>query len=199
MIKVKYGTHYKQQKERLKQLPQFMLDFAFAQVKRDAVDLIKNFHDGIMKNNFRLQALAPATVRAKARQGMPMPKSPLYGKGDAMADRAYSNMMRLRKLRFGWQVYPSWAKHHTSDLKLRDLLKIHEYGKKFINKGGTITNIPPRPAFRKAYERLLKDRKKLASEVLKKELSRYINTGKKDYFEKQKEISHADMLRIKND
>jgi len=195
-IKAKYSPTYRAQMERIKNLPKWMIDFAKAQVKRDAINLIKEFKEGLIKNNFRLDPLKPATIRQKEKMNYPAPKRPLYGIGED-EPRSYMNMLRIRELKYGFKVYPSWAKHHKSDLKLRTLLEIHEYGKTFENKGGTLTVIPPRPAFRKAYERLLKKRKKLETEKVRRELNRFINQGKKDYFEKLKERIESDAEKLR--
>ncbi|MCK5603984.1 hypothetical protein KAR91_19005, partial [Candidatus Pacearchaeota archaeon] len=92
--------------------------------KRDALTMMKNFHDGIKQNSFRLEKLADSTIKRKRAMAMIKPNVPLYGKGDAKKKTSFANMLRVRKLKSGYTVFASKAKHHDADMKLNDMLDL---------------------------------------------------------------------------
>ena len=181
---------------RMRELPEVWWNFMMSETKRQACRMVVNFQEGIKKNNFQLERLKSATIDKKYDKAYPAPNRPLYGLGET--DVAFLNMLRIRKLKYGWKVAPSWAKHRESNLPLRALLEIHEYGKSFVNAGGTVTRIPPRPAFRKAYERTLKQQREVSGPEVRKKLNEFIRTGKKEYFEKAQQVAESDAIKIKS-
>ena len=146
MVKAKFSQNYWAKRKRIQRLPKIMLKVADTTTKKDAIGLIRVFREGIIRNSFRLKALGGKTIARKTAKGLPKPKTPLYAFGE-LEDKSYLNMMRIRRLKKGYRVAPSWARHHESQLKLRDLFIVHEYGTVIIKKDGTVIRIPPRPAF----------------------------------------------------
>jgi hypothetical protein len=176
-----FSSDYKAKMRRIKRLPDIAVNAMFGALKKDALGLIKIFHDGIKNNDLGLEELSPFTVSKKKFQGMSKPKSPLYGRGDEKLDRSYSNMLRMRKLKNGWKVYPSWAKHHESKLQLRQLFKIHEMGATF-KRGETTVRIPPRPAFLLSYRKwMAKKKDDETGKQVRKAITEYVNKGTSRY------------------
>lgn len=182
--KFKTSAQYKIKMHRLSKVPKIADQVMMGATKKEGMRFYKIFHDGIKKNEFGLEELMENTKSTKKRQGFAKPDIPLYGKGDkADNQRSYSSMMRLRKLKNGWRVYPSWAKHWKSKLTLRQLLDVHEKGR-IIKRGNSLIRIPPRPAFlfsmRKFYKKF--SREKLSRDM-KKAIKEYVNTGTSKYFD----------------
>jgi len=169
-------------KKRLAQLPRLADGLIDAKLKRDAVSLVKIFHDGIKNNSLGLQTLSRLTIDSKRRLNLPAPETPLYGKGDKEPDKSYMNMLRIRKVKGGYTVQPSIARHHKSKLRLRDLFEVHEYGAIItVGEGENAKSIriPPRPAFLKAFTIFGKKKiKEETSKTVKKAIERYIAEGK---------------------
>jgi hypothetical protein len=185
-IKVKYSTKYWAVQKRIARLPTLVLGLLSAIRKKDASRYIKNFHDGIKNKSFRLKKLERGTIIRKERMGMEFPRTPLYGRGDDKKDRSYVNMMRMRKLKNGWRVKPSIAKHYSGKVKLRTLFFVHEFGA-IIKQGEKMIRIPPRPAALKAFNKTLKQEKKQENAPLvKKAINKYINTGREQAIFQQK-------------
>jgi len=175
IIKVVKSEDYKNKLLRIKRLPQFMDKFIMGYTKKNILEIKKLFHDGIKDDTFGLEDLAESTIKRKTSQGFSQPDTPLYGKGDEDKERSYVNMLNVRKLKNGWKLYPSWKKHWTYKIQLRELLYIHEHGAKII-RGDKIIQIKPRPAFLLAYRRWLSQSKQgTKSKELKKALIKYIN------------------------
>lgn len=196
-VKAEFSTSYRAKMARIQRLPVIADDIMMGKLKRDAIGFIEEFQKGIKSNNFGLRKLQKATIDGKIRMKYDKPETPLYGLGDR-SEKSYINMLRIRKLKNGWKVYPSWAKHHDSQLALRDLLIVHEYGCTITMTNGTIVRIPPRPALFKAYQRVLikqrRDKRETSREV-KTAMTEYINTGKKlliDKIEKRDLMGHKD-------
>ena len=176
MVKVKYSTNFDAVRMRIKRLPELAEEMALATVKKDAVSFIKLFKQGIRDKKFNLIALRPETIRRKMRQGLSQPSSPLYGSGDDEKN-SYINTLRLRRLRKGWKVYRSNAKHHDADITLKHLMAIHEAGA-LIKRGDAIIRIPPRPTFKKAFNWMLKEKSRQENVAeAKRAINIYIKTG----------------------
>jgi hypothetical protein len=191
--KMKFSNEFHAKLARIARLPQMVEDTMMGHLKGSATGIIEEFKKGIRMNNMGLRNLKEATIRGKIRAGYPKPETPLYGAGDR-EDRSYINMMRIKKVKNGYKVYPSKGKHHKSDLKLNDLFRIHEYGCTINMANGTTVRIPPRPAFFKAYERQMlkmKKDKKETSTGVKKAITEYINTAKRDLLY---EIERRDLM-----
>lgn len=159
MVTAKFSTTYDAKRMRVARLPKLVERVAKSGTKKQAIALIEAFQSGIRTNSFKLVPLKPETVEKKAKQGMSKPRVPLYGRGDEVEKKSYINMLRIRKLKKGWKVYASWAKHHTSNLQLRALLQVHEEGciiKQMRGNTMVLIRIPPRPALAKALRRVLK-------------------------------------------
>lgn len=179
---------------RIRRLPKLMSDYAETSARRDAEALVKDFHDGIMKNRLGLVPLQDATVSRKSAMGFESPDSPLYGLGDEFMQGTYANMMEVRKdsSAMRYVVAPRDGYHYEvldgdggrrivrGKIKLRKLFLIHEYGCTISNGfgRGIVIRIPPRPAFRYAYDRLM-NRKRRAdpSGDVRKAIGRYVRAG----------------------
>jgi hypothetical protein len=187
--KAKVSKSFREKQRRLKALPKLGQECLYGMRKKDAATLIKIFHDGIKKRNLGLKRLSKTTIAQKRSKGYDLPDVPLYGAGDSESPKSYSSMLRMRKLKNGWKVQGSIAKHHEADITLRRLLDIHEHGRTFVVKnkktGETrLIRIPPRPAFAKSVSKLykkLKAEKQYAE--MKKEFTKFVNTGKSKFID----------------
>ncbi len=168
---MKVGFHfsikYEAVRSRIKRLPKLVEEAASAQVKRDGLNLIEFFQDGIRNSTFDLVPLEDSTIVGKRLQGYLKPETPLYGAGDE-EEMSYINMLRIKKVGARkWLVFPSTDKHHTSALNLKSLLEVHEQGitisqtRKNADTGEdteVLIRIPPRPAFSRAFQKVLRTR-----------------------------------------
>ena len=201
---IKFSNNYEAKKKRIKKLPRYMGDICMALLKKDADGLVKTFHDGIKNNTLDLEPLSQVTIDNKINSypATPIPTSPLYGQGDNKK-QSYANMLKIKKMKSGYKVYPSTAKHHKSKLPLNVMFAIHEYGcvvkvtpkmRNYLHSIGihlkpttmTIT-IPPRPAFLNAYNQVMEKRKKDKRETsrnVKKAINKFVNDANKSYIEK---------------
>lgn len=178
---VKFSNSYNAKKKRIKKLPELIDRILSTTRKRDAVRMTEIFHDGIKNDTFNLDRLAGITVRKKIKQGMSKPETPLYGKGDDVPKKTYANMLRIRKLKNGYKVFVSRGIHWSGKIKLYALFLIHEMGAKIALEGGKIIQIPPRPAFLLAHQKLLmelKNNKKETSKEVKEAIMENINKNK---------------------
>jgi hypothetical protein len=188
-VKVKFSNEYEARLKRIARLPQMVEDNVVSHLKGIANDVIDTFQKGIRYNNLGLEKLKEATIQGKLRKSYPKPETPLYGLGDR-EDKSYINMMRIRKLKNGYKIYQSKAKHHKSSLTLEQLFRVHEYGCTITTKAGVMIRIPPRPALHRAYERVMlrmKADKRETSRTVKRAMTEYINSSKQDLFNKMKE------------
>jgi hypothetical protein len=119
-------------------------------LKREAILFIKLFQDGIKNREFGLEKLKDGTIQQKKYMNYKKPETPLYGMGLELERKTYINILKIKKLKKGYKIYPSSEKHHKSKLTLRELFIIHEQGRTIKSKNGLI-KIPARPAFRKTY------------------------------------------------
>ena len=158
MVTSNTDKFFEKMRSRIRRLPRLTEDALLATTKKDALILIETFQDGVRKANFGLDPLQFITIQTKEKQGLRRPRTPLYGSGDEETN-SYINSLRLRRLRTGWKVFVSWAKHHSANLTLRQLFFVHENGA-IIKRNNTLIRIPPRPAFFKAYRRFLRKRRK---------------------------------------
>jgi hypothetical protein len=196
---VKYSTNYRAVENRLKNLPHLMPGFLEAHAMKYAVRFIKIWQDGLKKNDFGLIPLKEETVKAKANMSFlkgrgrgkakaeipyKKPGTPLYGAGLDIDLKTYINMLRIFKKSKLYKVMPSWAKHHKSSLKLKDLFDIHEKGRTIIKPDGTAIRIPPRPALFLAYRRFLNEKRQQdPAKKFKQEVGKYLKTGTSKYFD----------------
>jgi len=199
MAEVKYSLEYRAVEKRLQNLPKLMPGFLEAHAMKYAVRFIKIWKDGIKKNNLSLIPLKDSTVKAKRNMSFlkgrgkgkakseiayKQPETPLYGAGLDIDQKTYINMLRIFKRSKMYKVMPSWAKHHKSDMKLKDLFDVHEKGRTIIKENGTAIRIPPRPAFFLAYRRFLNERAQQdPAKKFKAEITKWIKTGQSKYFE----------------
>lgn len=180
--KVKASASFKKKKERLAKLPTIAPLVIGGLTKKNAEKFIRMFHNGIKNNQLGLRKLAEMSISMKRGMGYRKPEVPLYGKGDQDKKKSYVNMLRIRKMKNGWKIFPSWGKHHKANASLRDLLKKHETGYTFIVDGKT-RRVPPRPAWLLTKNKFLteyandKDNKKI-----KREIKKYIETGTSEWF-----------------
>jgi hypothetical protein len=192
-VKAKFSSNYYAVAKRLQRLPKFVGEMADTITKKDAEGLIEEYQKGIREKTFHLTALSSITVKIKKDKGYSKPYTPLYGAGDDKKN-SLLNALRIRKIRKGYRVFVSWAKHHKSGLTLKQLSAIHEEGaliavtpkmRAFLHyigihlkKDTTIIRIPPRPVRKKAFKRFLA--KKLREENIKKArqgIINYLRTG----------------------
>ena len=175
-MKLNYSRRLKQFQASLREMPKRIQKKVKSVYRDNAVGFIKTFHDGIKDESFNLKKLKVNTIAQKARRGFPQPETPLYGLGDEQHDRSYANMFRIREVISGFVAFPSWAKHWSMNIKLRDLYLIHEFGAIVKKKNSTLKirrgknygkrkaaafvkspedfiRIPPRPAVARAYAR----------------------------------------------
>lgn len=188
-IKVKFNKRWYDVKKRIKKIPQIAIPIMMAFVKTDALDMVKNFHDGIKKKSFGLEKLKADTIKRKRHLGMERPSTPLYALGDESKKKSYVNMLRIKRIKNGYKVYPTKAKHHSGNIRLNRLLEVHENGT-IIKRGDILIRIPPRPAFLMAYKQTLKDRQKrlmVKSREISHALRGYINKATIDSINKIKD------------
>lgn len=192
-VKAKFSNSFHAKMARIQRLPTMIEGTMMGHMKSSATGVIEEFKKGLRMNNMGLEKLKEATIASKTRKGYEKPENPLYGLGDR-SEKSYINMMRIRKIKNGYKVYPSKGKHHSSGLSLADLFKVHEYGCTITTKTGVIIRIPPRPAFFKAYERQMlkmKKDKRETSRTVKKAMTEYINTARQNLL---REMEHRDMM-----
>lgn len=185
MIKAKFSDTYNAKLKRIRRLPQLVKEVADASTQRDAKGIIKDFQDGIRKDSFDLFSLQYSTIKSKRNKGYSKPSTPLYGLGDS-GNNTYINMFIIKKVRNGYRIVARWAMHHEAGIPLRTLFFIHENGA-IINTGKALIRIPPRPAFRKAFQRYLRRRLKgETSKEVRSAMSETIKTGKTTKFRRIK-------------
>ena len=176
-VKVVFSSSFEAKRSRIRRISKLIDDTVLAYAKRDAMKLMKNFHDGIKQNSFRLKRLEDGTIARKRSMAMEKPNVPLYGAGDSKKKNSFVNMLRMRRIKAGYKVFASNAKHHSADLKLKDILDVHEKGR-IISRGDALIRIPPRPAFEKAFKRTLKQRRLLEDATdMRKAFTLFINAG----------------------
>lgn len=190
MVKQKLAVTKSAIYKRIQRLPKFALDAIENCAKGKAESLTTLFHDGIKENTLGLLPLKDTTIDTKEAMGFEQPDTPLYGLGDD-ADNSYANMMDVVKDEAGkrWTVKPRDAKHQIqlpdgsvvdSNFMLKDLFKVHEYGCTITNGfgKGIFIRIPPRPAFRYAYEKLmLLISKKDPAKKVRDAVTRFVRSG----------------------
>lgn len=208
MAKIKYSTKFKAIQSRLRRLPRLVEETLESFAKRDATRAISIYQDKIKRDKFPVDRLSDATVKMKSEQGLPQPRTPLYGQGENEENSLY-NALAIRKIKGGYRLYVRWAKHHASDLKLRDLLNIHQRGalitvsdkmRKFLHWKGihlradtVIIRIPPRPVLDMAIVEALEMRKKDdPAKAVKEAMKEYINTGRDNIFKKYREFNERE-------
>lgn len=185
---------------RIRRLPKLVNNAMDAQTKKDAKNVIKEYQNGIRRNNFGLEKLSGATINRKNDQGLTKPETPLYGEGDGQGN-SIINAIAIRKIKNGWRIYRRRAKHHGANLPLNVLLSILENGaliqvtermRAFLHYIGihlsqntAVIRIPPRPVVDKAISRMLK--KKKAGEPaasVRKAINELLRTGKENELKK---------------
>lgn len=181
MIKVKFSDTYTAKLKRIRRLPKLVEGAVDASTRRDVNGIVKDFQDGVRKDNFDLFDLQFKTIQSKRGKGYSKPSTPLYGLGDS-GKNTYINMFIIKKLKKGYRIIPRWALHHSAGIPLRTLFFIHENGA-IINTGKALIRIPPRPAFRKAFQRYLRRRLKgETSKDVRSAMRETIKTGKTTKF-----------------
>lgn len=164
--------------KRINRIPELGVGLVNAFLRRNALSLIKNFKTGIRDMTFHLEKLKDGTIARKRALGYSEPEVPLYGRGDEVKSKSYINMLRVRKIKAGYVVRPSIARHWKASLTLRHLYAIHEYGKFIRARNNRIFQIPARPALTFAYEKTLRDMSKRDdAQMVKRAITQFINTG----------------------
>lgn len=178
-----YSNNAKAKAKRIERLPKYYGNMMMGAIKSNMLGMIETFHDGIKSNDFGLVELKPKTIDRKTKQGFELPMVPLYGKGDDRKRDSYVNMLRITKVINGWKLYISTAMHWSQKIALYDLFIIHEYGCQ-IQRGETTIRIPPRPAFKLAYQKWMSKRgkdKRETSRNVKEAIRAYIETADMTY------------------
>jgi hypothetical protein len=176
-ISIKFTQQYKDKIKRIKKAPGITKRYIDSMLHELATEYIEIFQDGVRKNKFHLEKLKPATIAAKKIKGYKKPRTPLYGKGDDH-NKSLINALLIKKIKDGWSVYARWSKHHEANMQIRQLLYLHENGC-IIKRGTTMIRIPPRPALKLAYSKLMRDfNKGQEAKKIKELLTTYIQTGK---------------------
>lgn len=174
---IKFSQNWGAVRKRIKKIPAFAHGVADTIRKGDANKLIAYWRAGIMGNTLGLFALKPETVARKLARGYTHPYSPLYGLGFE-GSKTYIKGMRVFKTSTGYRVQMVNASHHESDLPLKALFVVHEYGTT-IRRGDRIIRIPARPAMTKSYEKLMLElRRQDPSKEFKKACNEFLNTGR---------------------
>ena len=191
-MNLNYSRRLKQFQASLKDMPQRIQGKVKRVFRDNALGFIKTFHDGVKDESFNLKKLKVGTISQKARRGFPQPETPLYGLGDEQHDRSYVNMFRIREVKNGWIAFPSWAKHWSKNITLRDMYLIHEFGAIIQKRNSRLKvkrdsffalrkadmykvkpddfiRIPPRPAVARAYKKFM------ASEAYRQNVKNIIN------------------------
>lgn len=198
-MKIKFNKSYFDLQKNIKKLPKAIFPLLFAQTQRDSLNMIKTFQDGIRQNSFRLVKLVDGTIQRKKYLNYSHPRTPLYGQGDEKKKNSYINMLRIRKLKNGHKVYASNAKHWSGNLKLNDLMTVQEFGTIIKSKSGTLIRIPARPAFMKAYNRILIRKKETQfkdNQTIRLLLNQYIKDGKDAHIKKETERTIAGLKKF---
>jgi len=170
-MQVKLSNKFWAVQRRIKNLPVITEKSIKGNLKRDAEGFVNEFETGIAANKLGLKRLKEPTVRRKRRQGFSRPRTPLFGDGQ------YSRMMKIFELKHGWSVRPK-SGTHSSGLKFKDILDVHEYGRTIITKHAVII-IPARPARSRAYQKYLRKRKKVDTHsLIRKQINEYIRNAK---------------------
>jgi len=193
MVKPVYSQHFEAVRSRIKRLPQLLQAEVENLSYNDAVRLVELFKDGIKKRNFHtpLKQLKPDTIKSKERRNYVSPENPLYG--TFRYKNRFNNMMGIFRDGQRWIVKPRDGKYHPrknkdgeaveSTLTLAQMFDVHEYGATIAGKtrSGTAMRIriPPRPAFRYAYNILMREKARNDdAEKLREKIRVYIDTGR---------------------
>lgn len=194
--KFKFSDNFKAVRSRIKRLPKLVNNALDAQTKKDIINVINEYKEGIKRNNFNLEALKDSTKKAKKRAGLPKPNTPLYGKGESRKN-SLINALSFRKIKNGYRLYRRKAKHHSADLTLDVLLSIHENGA-IIKNGfgkGIFIRIPPRPVVDKAIVRMLQKKKKRDdNKEVRKAINMLIREGKDNAFKKLYKLNSSEIV-----
>lgn len=181
MVSVKLSNTVNAQKKRLKKLPKFSFSLIDTLLKRDAVEFLKIWEEGISKRQFGLKALSEFTVASKTKKGQRKPKTPLFGEGTTEKD-SYINMLEMNRNKSGkgWRVFVRTGTHHSGQ-QFDDLFELHEKGGTIKVKRGDkvkLIRIPPRPAFLRTFLKLLRRRRKRdTGKMVRDEMLNFIKTG----------------------
>jgi len=180
MPKRSLSTNPEAVRSRIRRLPKKVEGIINTFSQKEADEFIRIFQEGLSKNNFRLQALQPETIRRKRRRGFSKPKTRLVAAG-TNEKNSLTNALRITRTKAGRNVIMRSAKHWDSKLTLKRLLLVHEFGA-VIRKGGRNIRIPPRPAFLKAFKRfaIRKQRDEPVFKV-KREIQEAINEAVRGY------------------
>lgn len=200
-----FSKTYDAKRKRIDRLPRLVRDTVETLALKDALAVVIAYQDGIKRNNFRLDKLHPFSESRKIEAGYDRPKAPLYGAGDSL-ERTLYNSLEIKKDGDRYRLRFSRKKHHSSKLTLFQLHRIHEEGalirvtekmRAFLHFIGLhlspntrIIRIPPRPAFRKAVNRMLRKKKKRENtKQVKKAIQAVINENNEKLFEILKKFS----------
>jgi hypothetical protein len=186
-----FSSNWTAVRQRIRRLPRLVEGVADAQRKRDAHELVTLWRSGIRDRKLHLLPLVPATIRKKIWSDYAKPRTPLYGLG-LDGPRTYIKGMRVFKTKNGYRVQMIDGKHHKSNLTLKSLFIVHEYGTTINKKNGGTFRIPSRPAMQRSYEALLRSiARRDPQEELVKATEEFIRTGREELAKKVKSRARA--------
>lgn len=183
MVRAQFSQRYEAIRSRIRRLPELYEEMLSAMQEGDARRTRELFRNGILGRELRLTPLTEHTIRAKRDKGYAEPETPLYGLGDS-GRNTYAHMMEVVKESEGrqkrWIVRPRDDRHHESGLPLSAMFIIHEFGTTIGNAfgRGITVRIPPRPAFRYAYRKLMRERaQRDDTERVQAAIAQYVRRG----------------------
>lgn len=193
-----FSNSFEAKRKRIARLPRLVKDTAETLALKDALAVVVAYQNGLKRNNLRLDKLHPFSKQRKIDAGYDRPGSPLYGAGDSL-DRTLYNALEIKKDGDRYRLRFSRKRHHSSKLTLSQLHRIHEEGalikvtdkmRAFLHfiglhlKASTkIIRIPPRPAFRKAVNRMLRQKKQRENtQQVKRAIQAVINENNEKLF-----------------
>lgn len=199
-VQFKPSKNFEAIRSRLRRLPKLVNEAMDTSAKKDVINVIKEYQEGLYRNSFGLHRLNDQTIRIKSEEGLSKPRTPLYGEGYAKKN-SLINALAYRKIKNGYRLYRRQAKHYKADLPLNVLLSIHEHGviikvtekmRNFLHflgihlkKNTKAIRIPPRPIVDKAINRALRKKKKgEPAASIRRAINELINKGNERIFQK---------------
>jgi hypothetical protein len=189
-MKIKFNKSYYDKIKKLKELPDLYEGFLDGISKRNAIQFIKIFQDGLEKDTLGLEPLKESTVKQKRRQGLSKPETPLYGKGKTDKN-SLINVFKIVKGQKKYDVVPRRDKHHKAKMEIDTLLRIHTSGAT-ITRGDKTWRLPARPAALialKIFTGQKVDKKSIAKEI-KQAVSEFFKKGFSKIFGKYDEYKN---------
>lgn len=171
---IKFNSSYFVKASRIARLPKITKKIADAATLRDAEGTIKEYKDGLRRDNFALKSLSDFTKKTRKEKGYA--EGPPLVAGGENKENSLINAWEIKKLTNGYEIVLREDMHHEADLPLNILFQIHEKGIRikvtekmrnylmfkglFLKKSTEYILIPPRPTQQKAIAAWLAKRDK---------------------------------------